>query len=212
MAVIVQPGLGSNDGLVASIGFVSNGDRWEIVIPFATDTATNPVTAGHNLAAALESIGIPLLLPIFSSDTSLVFIQVESMVHGRHIPDRFDYSLGTHVGSRASTCMPTSNAGLADYYVDPTQQLAGQRVRIAKNFFAGIAQSDVTGDIVASVVIAAIAAFCEALQNGTIVDTAGTKWYRVGAAVRTAATTLANIVAIVVRDYIATQRRRLTPR
>ena len=209
---MAQPSLDSGTGVILTCGFTTGHDRWAIVLPVATDDNTlNPITLCSDAVNAFVALELNHLMAIFAADTNLNYIQAEGMVDGR-VPYRTDIAPGGEPGTLGATSMPRNVSALTAFYVDPGQTLSTGRERVGKTFFAGISADEVVGDIVQNVLLTAITLFCNEIVNGYNTNAGGGKWYRVGKAVRTTATALPNIVAVQVRDYVATQRRRLMPR
>lgn len=205
--------LNKANGIMLTVGLVTNNDRWEIVLPIAPEPTTTHtgVTACVDAAAGFFANALAVLLPCFSGATSLVFIQAEGMVDG-FIPARQDYAPGAHVGGGGLGAMPTSVAGLILYYGDPGQTLPKKHTRVGKNFMAGIDSAEVTGDHISDHLAGLYQTFALLMMNGFLGQDGLTTYYRVVSKdVPPAGLVLGNSRAVVIRDYVATQRRRLTP-
>jgi ABC-type xylose transport system permease subunit len=162
----------------------------------------------------VNNIIVPALIPCLSSDCSIVYISADGMLDGG-IPARIDIPPGTIVGLRAAGAAPTSVAALLTYYEDPADGVVGQRMRTAKNFLAGIAASDIAGDLINGAVISSINTLAGHLLMGFTTALGGGNWYRNLSSVpagRHAITSIRRIISTSVRQYVATQRRRLLPR
>jgi hypothetical protein len=151
------------------------------------------------------------LLGCICPGCQVLFTQGEGMVKGNYIPYRKDYADGAQVGTLGTDPLPTQVACIGKFYVDPSQTLSTGRLRVAKNFIAGIATQEVVGDILQAALGSALQAFIDQLANGFAGD-GGTHWYRVGKAVRETAQALPLIVVTEIENYVVTQRRRLLPR
>ncbi len=211
MAVITQPNMQSDDGAILTVGMLCNNDRYEIVMPMGNSAPVSRETDLLGLINIFEGVGMPLLLGCMCSAAQVIFQQAESMVHGKYIPYRKDYALGTNPGTLDADPLPTANAACGLYYIDPTQTLTTGRLRVAKQFIAGIANTQALGDIIEASLGSAVQAFIDQMANGMTGDD-GTHWWRVGKAVRETAQALPLIVVTEIRNYIVTQRRRMVPR
>lgn len=210
---ITQPTpLVSEDGMIFTVGLLCNGDRCEIVMPIAKNGTIDPVTECAN---AIEAFGASSLradlLAILSSDTSLMFEQCVSMVSGGIIPSRVDFAITDHPGTRASGPMPSREGALGIYYGDPATPSPKNRIRVAKQFFPGIAQADVTGDKIADALGALVETFLAHMSDGTFSTAGKGPYYRVTAAEGTAATNLCGVKLVEYRQYTGTIRRRTLP-
>ncbi len=208
---MAQPALSSENGVIVTVGCVTNNDRWEIVMPFASIHVHDGLSICSDAGIGFAADALPLLVACLSSDTQVMFIQVEGMVDGS-VPARKDYAPGAQVGTRAAGTLPTSVAALIDWYGDPAQTLPSGRTRIGKNFIAGIAATDVVGDHVQSSLGGVLQAFGLHCMDGFTGGDGTTLYYRViRGSDRVSGQTLANARAVVIREYVVTQRRRLTP-
>ena len=212
--VVTQPALDSDHGLILTIGGICNTQRWEIVCPMATNVAPNFNEDANELVKLMDSAPqLALLEACFSSDNHIDFFNCEGMVKGKFVPARLDFPPSANAGSNGAPATPMQVAGLGVYYVDPSQQLAGARERVAKNFFPGLDVADIVGNILIGTTLVAIENWCAQMANGITTAGGGPKtFFRVGKAIRAAGQALPNIVMAEVRNYLCTQKRRLTPR
>jgi hypothetical protein len=214
--LVTQPAsMESDDGWILTVGMITSADRWEMVFPIAPDHTVGPFPADmaeHIVGGWIANV-MPLLLACVTSDTSVCFVQAEGMVDGK-VPSRSDFPTAVEIGTLGTVSLPTSDAALLVYYVDPTKHLSTNRERVAKNFVAGIDKTTALNDLIGGAVEAALETFLNNMANGFGDDrmAGSTTWYRVGKAIRQTAQALPNIVTAEVRRYIGTQRRRMLPR
>jgi hypothetical protein len=100
------------------------------------------------------------------------------------------------------------------YYGEPADYSAGHRTVTARTFVPGVPRADVTGDLISGALFTAYQAFQGGLIGGfPDPGFAGGAYWRVMAAPkpRTPGQILARVNSGIVRNYVATQRRRLTP-
>lgn len=211
-----QPsGMTNNSGVVLTIGMFANGEAFEIVLPMATpSTILDATNFCSDCVGSFENSPLPDLLACISVSTSVVFIAGEGMVNG-FIPFRDTFTIGTTPGTRGTGAAATSVAGLGVLYEDPKDEPAGERMRIAKSFFSGIATADVDGNQIVSQLNANILVFMQDCQTGwpSVLD--GTSnWYRVLASPkpRTPGTAIKRTLVAEARSNVYTQKRRLLPR
>lgn len=209
----LQPILSPDDGVIASIGVVCNGDRMEIVFPLSTDDGgLNAATESFDATTSIQNNLIGPLQNIISADGYISFIQAEGMTPGS-IPDRHDFTAITFPGNRAAGAAPSNVAALMVFYADPTDLAAGERMRTGKNFIPAIAANDITGDRIAVTLQGLIAVLGGIMLNGFATQAGGGNWYRViSPNPRTGhPTELVRSDAMIARGPVATQRRRLLP-
>lgn len=207
-----QPTMNADAGCILVVGGQCNGERWAIVQPVASDAAgLNGVNRCRDAVDSWNAAPQIDFLNICSSDLSITFIQAEGMVPGS-VPYRIDFALNTVIGTRAAGALPMNVAGLLSYYEDPSQVPVGEKIRVAKTFIPGLADGDVVGNTVGVGATAPMEQYGNSMQNGyqSLFDVTK-KWYRVISASTNPAFILLNIVQHNARDYLATQRRRLTP-
>lgn len=209
----LQPVMDLEEGVVLSIGLISNDDRCEIVLPMCNDNNVI-IQAQVNRDAVDAAIAhvLPLLVAILSSDTYVSFVQSEGIQLGT-IPYRTDFAAADWPGTRASGSVPSQVAALMTFYAEPTDLSGTEKMRAGKNFIPGLAAVDITGDKVSLTVTALILALGQALLTGYATDSGTGKWYRiVSTTPRTGhPTEPVRCDAIIARRVVATQRRRLLP-
>jgi len=215
MSSSTQPDLTNDNGVVLTVGIVSNSDRCCIVLPIATDnTSLDDVTRCKDAVTSFAAI-IAQLQACISSDAYISFIQGEGMTDGM-IPNRQDFTITTYLGTRDAPAAPSQVAALIIFYRDPAHALTGERMKIGKNFIPGLAQNDLSGDHVVAGLGANLQTFADTLQNGFNSSGGGgsQKWYRYlnTPVPRTTGTHLKAVTGQTQRGYVATQRRRLVPR
>lgn len=209
-----QPDLDNGEGVILTVGFISGPDRWEIVLPCATDSPPEDFYAMCRdcVEAFIENM-LDDTLDMLSEDTSVIFVQAEAMSNDTlTVPYRYDYPIGAHVGTRGPGLLATGVGLLTVYYGDPSQTLSTSNTRVGKNTLAGLCVADVVQDIVDEEVVALAQQWAQDLAQGFRKDTSATYWYRVGAALREGSGALLKVVSVVARNYVASQRRRMTPR
>lgn len=210
-----QPAMTSDKGVICTIGIDTQaGDRTACVFPFATDDgALDFNTLCTDCVLAIQTSILPPLLDCISQDSFVRYIQVEGMMDGM-VPSRIDFAAGAFPGTRAHSSIASQVAALVAFYGDPADLGPGVPMRVGKMFLAGISINDVTNDIIQAGLKAALETLASALQSGFATDGGGGKWYRVLArtVVRNVATAVRRTIGGIVRDYVATQRRRLIPR
>lgn len=214
MAVVTQPALTSDKGVIITCGIRTPLDRCAMVFPVATDD--NAITASAMCAMAVDDFVTNIVSEICDclNDTAFVsFVQGEGMDNGL-IPARIDFSDTDHQGTRGTGQETSQVAALMIYYQDPAQVVPPHRIGVAKNFIPGIADDDVVGDTIATALALSMEGLLTDLAGGYQTGlTTGKKWYRVLAAPRPRGTavTLKNVKVAVPRLYTGTQRRRLIP-
>lgn len=212
-----QPVAINDNGVMLSVGLLSNGDRWEIVMPLCYDHALGAIDAEHICQDAVSSFFAgPFndLLACLSADTQITFLSAEGMTDGR-VPQRVDFAIGANAGSRPAGAMPSNVTALITYYEEPADVAPNTRMRTGKTFLSGIAQSDVAGDHVITALVTLMTTFGADMLLGyasTLVP--ATKWYRYLSSplARAAGTNVKRVGVVSARAYVATQRRRLIPR
>lgn len=206
----------SNYGVLVTIGIMSGVDRAEIVIPMATDSTTLvPENLCFDAVEAIQDGSVLADLALcLSSDSYIMFVAAEGMMDGT-VPYRTDYSPTNYPGQRSSGVQASNCGALAVFYANPADLGPGVAMRVGKNTIPGLASVDVVQDLLVDNLHTLVQTwadlFITGLESGG--GGAGKKWYRVLAkASQTAvAELLKRVVTAVVRKYIATQRRRLTP-
>lgn len=212
-----QPQLLAGQSAMMTIGIVTNNDRTAIVMPMATDDPdVNFNQLCDNLVTDAATNLLPTLLDCLSADATVTHISAEGMLKGT-IPMRSNLAGAVSVvGTRAAGAVSSQVAALLAFYANPDDIPAEARIRVAKTFVPGIADGDVTGDKISSNLSAALVLFQELLGQGFDKGgTGGYKWYRINgrpAGSPNASTTVVRNARGNVRDYVCTQRRRLTPR
>lgn len=208
--------LHSNQGCILTVGVQSFNDRTACVMPFATD-ADNPIINRTTLCADLVTSFMAgpaaLMQAGMSVDSYISYVQAEGMMDGA-IPFRLDVAPGDLVGTRAGTTMPNNVAGLGVLYGEPDDIAPGDIMRVAKTFFPGVSKSDVVNDLIADALKTAYFTFLEGIQEGFASEAVpASKWYRVLAkASQSSFSELLRRTAVaLIRKYVATQRRRMTP-
>lgn len=210
-----QPsGMTNTNGVILTVGIVCNNDRSEIVLPVASPSATDRATNCQDAVDSFVNSPINALANCISSDAYIGFVQGEGMVDG-NVPYREDYLPTDHPGTGGIAPAPSQVAALIVFYADPADLTVGARVRIGKSFIPGIAKGDIIGDKISGGVVTNLQSLGTTLQAGFVSTlNPSSNWFRICATPtpRTSGTPCKRTINFVVRDYIATQRRRLIPR
>lgn len=208
------PVLDRVNGATITVGVVCNGDRMEVVIPVGSDDpGIIALNIGQDAVEAFEATVLPLLLDCLSQSAYVSFIACEPLNNGQ-LPFRKDYAALAQPGTAGLGAAPSQVAGLIVFYCDVTQLQPGDRTCVGKTFIPAVPQDDLDGDIIASAPLkTAYLAFANAMVNGWNTILAGGKWYRV-TSFNSHLTNPDHLLAVsgsVVRQYVATQRRRQIP-
>lgn len=214
MAIVSQPEMTSDHGVVFTIGLRCNGDRIAIVMPVATDNSTLDKKELCNQAVEdMEDTIMDLLAGCISLSAYVAYSQAVGMDDG-FVPRRRDFAPTDYPGTQASTCETSQVAALIVFYSEPADLDVGARIRVGKTFIGGIADADVSGDAVSSGLDVALSGLAQALAEGwTNHGSGGGKWYRVVSAPPKGsnAAELVRTGSWDTRGYTGTQRRRLIP-
>lgn len=211
-----QPaGMTNDKGVIMTIGFVANGESFQIVLPCSTDsTAIDEDSICEDCVESYIGSDIGDMAAIIASDAYVSFVAGEGMTNGR-IPYRHSFDPTAYVGTRTGLSAPTNVCGIAVYYCDPADLLTDARMKTAKTFFSGLSKTDLIENQIVEALYTLIFSAASDLQGGfaSLVDP-GKNWYRVLAApkTRTAGQTLQRAISPISRTGIYTQRRRLVPR
>lgn len=211
-----QPaGMINSNGVVLSIGMFANGEAFEIVLPMVTpSTILDATNFCSDCVQSFENSPLPDLLACISVSTSVVFVAGEGMINGM-IPYRDTFVIGTTPGTRGTGAAATNVAALGVLYEDPKDEPAGERMRIAKTFFSGIATADVDGNQIVAQLLANVQQFMQDCKDGWPSMLDGTSnWYRVLASPkpRTPGTPIKRVLVPEARTNVYSQKRRLVPR
>lgn len=212
----IQPAGMTNDlGVILTVGLFCNGEAMQIVQPFATDSsALTPENVCSDAVASFALAAIDDLMDCLSSGCYCAFVGAEGMVNGT-IPYRQNFASSDHPGTRDAGTLPTNVSALGIYYALPDDLPTGAKMKVAKTFLGGLAQSDVIENTVVSAVVGALQTFLTLCLAGyaSSNDTSA-NWYRVNSTPKTRVPGQAitrNQVALP-RNGVYTQRRRLVPR
>lgn len=198
-------------GSVLSVQFLVAGQRAECVIPLADDSQVVVATnKNRDVCEAFVAQGLPLLLDCLAQDAQVIGVSAEGMVDG-DIPFRLNFPLGSYEGTIAHDCVPQSIASLIAFYADPADVAPGNRTRVAKTMIPGVPETSIAGEIIDGALKTAVGLFMDLLLNGMGGGSAGGIWRRVMAEVRGIGATIRLAIQGIVRDYIASVKRRLLP-
>lgn len=214
MPVVPQPSENNDNGVVLTVGIVSNNQRSALVIPVFTDNVGLDLASVCNDAViSFQSGPLPLLRACLSSDAFVSHVAGESMIDGL-TPSRIDFAPADFPGTGPAVCAPNQVAGMIFFYIDPIEGIV-TRTRVAKNSVPGLPSSWISNDTLIDAAVTALLDLATALQNGFLSSGDVTKkWYRALRAPvpRTPGTHVKRVLAFGTRRYVVTQRRRLTPR
>lgn len=209
-----QPTATADKGIILTFGILSNADRCAIVVPVFTDNSTlDATTLAQDAIDSADATISASIADTLATDSFLTFIQAEGMIDGI-IPSRIDYAPSDFPGTRTGVSGPSSNGALMEFYRDPADPTPSGRVSVAKNIIPGISTTDVSGDVISLDLQSNVVSLAVALQEGfASAANPSQKWYRAAAALERSDTTgqIPRTITHVVRRYIGTQRRRLTP-
>jgi hypothetical protein len=211
-----QPsGMRSNNGVIISIGMFCNGEAYEIVQPIATDsTSFDPSSICVDCVQSVVDSIVPDVQAIISSDAYIAFVSGECMLNGA-VPARQSFPSTTFPGTAASGAVPTNVSAMCFFYQDPADATLGQRMRIGKANFTGIAHADLVGNTLGSSLVTRMATFALDFQEGFASSSIpSSTYYRVLNApkIRTSVQDIVRTISHGVRGVTYTQRRRLVPR
>lgn len=196
------------------VGVVSQGDLQEVVMPLASNdnTLTYDTMCQDAVNAFIASGPLTLFKGCMGSGAFVRFISAEMLILGG-IPYRLDFGSTVHPGTLGTTPMPSSVAGLMVYYAEGADLLTTERMRVGKTFMPGVPMSHVTGDFIDGTLKTAYEGLAQTLLTGFITIAAGGNWYRVlsGDVQQIDPTNLIRSSTAIVRNYVATQRRRMVP-
>lgn len=211
-----QPTLQIARAVWLTVGGICNGERWEIVIPVATDDAT----MGHEVLCqdAIQSFDaagaspMKLLRDCMSDEVDIRFVQAVGILSG-YIPARRDYLAGSKRGNRPGNALPMQVCNIVSYYADPLQLAFGDRMRVAKTLIPGIDQNDVQENVVTVNQLARLDSFGGTMKTGWTSTTNILKsWYRILNGLDEHGTGHAwNCFVERSRSYVGTVKRRLLP-
>jgi hypothetical protein len=208
-----QPSKVGLDGVILTVGGFSGTDRAACVIPlFTDDVGLTRETRNQDAVTAFRTTVLSQFLACISGNSQVTYLQSEGMANGS-IPAREDYASGAHPGTGASNALPSNVTSLVVFYEEPADVVPPHRMRVGKQFIWGVPQATVTGDIISVAQIVALQTFASSLLLGFPTNHAGGNWYRAVAHCfpRLETTPIKRCGSLAVRDYVATQRRRLIP-
>jgi hypothetical protein len=200
-------------GVILTVGVVSGSDRTAVVMPLITDDA-GLIAATRCTDAVAAFIAGPLatFAGILASNAYVAFVQAEGMIDGE-VPARIDFAPAEWPGGQASVAMPNNVAGLTVFYGDPADLPGDAREPVGKTFWPAVPVGEVTGDIISPALHTSYSGLATTLKGGFATFAAGGLWYRVASkgGSRAAGTEGVGCISTATRNYVATQRRRLTP-
>lgn len=207
-----QPVLASDNGVILTVGILSGVDRTEMVFPVAAAGAVqDPNDLCLNcLNAFTTGLVFAKFLDCISSDAQVTYVQAEGMVDGK-VPARKAYAAGAQLGTRPTGVMSSQVASLLIWYEEAADAVTGERIRVGKNFLPGLSEDDITGDIISLTLQGFILTFMDNMAQGFVALVPAGTFYRGLAANNSPAGNVRRIGRYGVRDYVGTQRRRLTP-
>lgn len=222
MPSVTQPvGMKNDSGVILNVGIFSCGQPSAIVLPLVCEP--DPASPNNLCLDAVASYLVSCIAQtqaLLSTESYITHISAEGMVDGK-VPFRQDFGPTDFPGTFGSGTIPNQVAALAVFYEEAADYVPNptpppiSRIRVAKNFIPGIAPSAVVQDSLTAGMKTAMNVWISLVQNGfPSSDFVSAIWYRVLATPkpRLAGTTVKRSGQCEARGYVATQRRRLTPR
>jgi hypothetical protein len=205
---ISQPNnLRAENGMILEVG-VAYGDKiGALVQPFGSDTPALVTADCAALVNAFVAAAVPLIAQMISVDAYVAFVEARGMTHGGHIPFRVDFQPADHPGMRGAGLEPGQVAALCLLYCSNNSPGPHGRLQVGKAFLPGIAEADISGDVVLPLIVSELENMEAVCANGLSIGSATA--YRTGAARRIPGNILPQVIQVQGVAKVATQRRRL---
>lgn len=211
-----MPKVIATQGAILQVNVVNGFDRCMYVIPMMNGgTPVEGLDFCENLRAAAETNLIPLLQAAMAAEGAITGLTVVGMTPGK-LPAQEFYSPEEYPGDIVGEVAPSQVSALLKFYGDPDDFSPGNRLRIAKTFLVGVAESAITLSKITGATIGAITAIAEAFieglegADGSVWKRAMRKPNRVGGH-----PDLEDEIPVAVRhdlqERVRTQKRRLRP-
>lgn len=150
-----------NDLYRASINTIVNGVNTLNVMHFKQQDADGAEVPADSLKAALETVILPLWVPMLSNDTVIASVVVRRILPTGAQP--FVYALAGGTGTVAQEAEPANVAVVGSIYTTEVSKKGRGR-----NYYAGIAQTMVQGAIPTAAFVALFNTFKNALISAFI--------------------------------------------
>lgn len=167
----------ASQGVVLQVGVDSAGDQGIMVFPMINvGTPVDAMSLCDNCVAAWQSSGATLLQACIAEDAQINMFAGHGMLPGR-IPSINFPPVDDLPGSLGENACAAQVAALVSWYGNPDDMSAGNKLRIARNFILGVAESMVDASRIVSALNTALSNFAQALITGLTGDE-GALWKR----------------------------------
>jgi len=147
----------ANQSVRVAIGITNTfGEKGMITMPIGnTGTPQEPEDICTICLEALETELFPEIQSIMSNEAWISSCSVHGQTLGR-IPAQEFYPSTSFPGTVEETVVPAQVCGIISFYGDPDDMSPGNRLRIARNFFMGLAETLVQASTITGALLTAM--------------------------------------------------------